>query len=134
MREVVARLPEPSEVYAALRVGLEVPREELDQRIAERVDRMWAAGFVDEVRVLAGDGLEGAPTASRALGYRQVLSFLKGEISEERARLDTVQATRSFARRQQRWFRRDARIMWLPYDSGALAADVLDLWGSDTRQ
>jgi tRNA dimethylallyltransferase len=130
----VARLPQPSDVYSTVRVGLDVPRDVLDQRIADRVDRMWAEGFVDEVRVLAGSGLDDTATASRALGYRQVLSFLAGGISEEQARIDTVHATKAFARRQQRWFRRDARITWMPYDSPTLATDVLALWGSDTRQ
>jgi tRNA dimethylallyltransferase len=130
----VARLPDPTDVYSTIRVGLDVPRADLDRRIAERVGRMWTEGFVDEVRVLAGQGLEGTDTASRALGYRQVLSFLAGATTEEQARIDTVHATKAFARRQQRWFRRDSRITWLPYDSPTLSADVLALWGCDTRQ
>jgi tRNA dimethylallyltransferase len=129
----LARLPDPREVYRTVRVGLEVPRDDLDRRIAERVDRMWQAGFVDEVRNLAANRIEGTPTASRALGYRQVLAFLGGQITEEQAALDTVQATKAFARRQQRWFRRDPRITWLPYDSGTLVDDTLALWGADTR-
>jgi tRNA dimethylallyltransferase len=128
----VARLPEPSEVYPTVRVGLAIPRDHLDSRIAERVDRMWADGFVDEVRGLCGQGLGATPTASRALGYQQVLAFLAGDCSEEQARQGTVDATRRFARRQQRWFRRDARILWVDYDSPTAADEVLDLWGSDT--
>jgi tRNA dimethylallyltransferase len=130
----VAKLPEPTEVYPAVRVGLDVPRDELDQRIAERVGRMWADGFVDEVRGLATAGLAQTPTASRALGYAQVLALLNGECSEDDARAATVQATKVFARRQQRWFRRDQRITWLRYDSPTLVEDALALWGSDTRQ
>jgi tRNA dimethylallyltransferase len=130
----VAKLPEPTEIYPAVRVGLDVPRDELDQRIAERVGRMWADGFVDEVRGLATAGLAQTPTASRALGYAQVLALLNGECSEDDARAATVQATKVFARRQQRWFRRDQRITWLRYDSPTLVEDALALWGSDTRQ
>lgn len=128
----IARLPDPVSVYPAVRVGLEVPRDELDQRIALRVDRMWADGLVDEVRSLQAAGLASTPTASRALGYQQVLSFLDGLCSEEQARQDTVDATRRFARRQQRWFRRDKRIRWIRYDSPTAVDEVLAAWGSDT--
>ena len=117
-----ASLPDPVAVYPTTWVGLEVPRADLDARIAARVDRMWQQGFVDEVQRLAADGLSETPTASRALGYLQVLAFLRGECSEEQARQDTIDATRRFARRQQRWFRRDPRILWVPYD----AADAVD--------
>lgn len=107
-------------------VGLEVPREVLDGRIARRVDRMWAAGFVDEVRGLR-PVLEDTPTASRAIGYQQVLAFLRGELTEDDARAATVAATRRFARRQDRMFHQDPRIGWLPFDSGTLLEDALTL-------
>jgi tRNA dimethylallyltransferase len=101
-------------------IGLLVPRPELDERIKLRVDRMWEAGFVDEVRCLAG--IREGKTAGLALGYAQVLKFLAGECSEDEARAETVQATKRFARRQESWFKRDPRIHWLPYD----APDLLD--------
>ena len=123
----VARLPEPVDLFDTLRVGLEIPRDVLDDRIARRVDEMWAAGFVQEVRVLAGSDLRSTPTASRALGYQQVLDFLSGDITESQAREQTVEATRRFARRQQRWFRRDSRIHWMSYDSPSLVDDVVEL-------
>ena len=128
----VARLPEPVEVYPTVRIGLRIPRDVLDARIAERVDAMWQAGFVDEVRRLSADGLAHTPTASKALGYQQVLDFLAGESSEDDARQQTIDATRRFARRQQRWFRRDARISWIDYDSDGAVGEVLSRWGSDT--
>jgi tRNA dimethylallyltransferase len=93
-------------------IGLRVTREKLDERIARRVDRMWDQGFVDEVRALEADGLRQGITASRALGYAQVLAFLAGESSEDEAHDDTVRATRRFARRQESWFNRDKRIRW----------------------
>ena len=96
--------------------GLAIDREVLDARIAARVDAMWSAGLVDEVRALEALGLREGLTASRALGYQQVLAFLAGECTEEQARLDTIDATRRFARRQVRWFRRDPRITWIDYD------------------
>ena len=119
-----ATLPGPDPVYRPeARIGLAIAREALDARIAERVDRMWDAGLVDEVRGLADHhGLREGLTASRALGYQQVLAFLDGAISEAEARAQTVQATRAFARRQEKWFRRDLRVVWLPYD----APDLLE--------
>jgi tRNA dimethylallyltransferase len=101
----------------ATQVGLAVPRPELDERIAARVDRMWAAGLVEEVRRLEPYGLRDGLTASRALGYAQVLRFLAGEWSEEQAREETVRATRRFARRQESWFRRDPRVRWVGHDT-----------------
>jgi tRNA dimethylallyltransferase len=98
-------------------LGLTVPRPELDERIAARVERMWSAGLVEEVRRLEPYGLRDGLTASRALGYAQVLRFLSGEWSEEHARQETVRATRRFARRQESWFRRDPRVRWVGYDA-----------------
>lgn len=121
----VASLPDPVDVYPTHRIGLSVPRAELDARIAARVDAMWAAGFVEEVRALAVAGLAATPTAARALGYQQVLAFLAGDSDEDQARQQTVDATRKFARRQQRWFARDRRITWLAFDSPTLVANTL---------
>ena len=102
-----------------------MPRPVLNERIEQRVRDMWEAGLVDEVRELERAGLREGRTASRALGYSQVLRFLAGECSEEQARLDTVRATRRFARRQDSWFRRDPRIGWLGYDEPDLARRAL---------
>lgn len=127
-----ARLPDPVDVYRTVRIGLDIPRDDLDERIGRRVDQMWDAGFVDEVRGLMERGLAEAPTASRALGYPQVMAFLDGEIDEMEARRLTVEATRRFARRQQRWFRRDRRVTWLAYDSPTLVADTHALVSTGT--
>nr|NLI51217.1 tRNA (adenosine(37)-N6)-dimethylallyltransferase MiaA [Propionibacterium sp.] len=104
--------------------GLELPRAVLDARIEARVGQMWAQGFVDEVRGLLPRGLERGRTAPLALGYRQILQFLRGEISEAEAREATVRGTRRFARKQLGWFRRDARITWRPAGSRDLAAEI----------
>jgi len=100
-------------VRSALQIGLTLPRSELDLRIAARVDRMWQAGFEAEVRWLAARGLREGPTASRALGYQQLLRHLDGECTLDDARAETIKATRRFARRQESWFRRDPRVHWL---------------------
>jgi tRNA dimethylallyltransferase len=111
-----AQLPEPLAHYPAVVVGLDREPGELDERIAARVDRMWAAGFVDEVAALAADGLREGPTASRALGYAQVLAQFDGKLTAAEARERTVSTTRRFVRRQRSWFRRDATISW--FDAG----------------
>ncbi|CAL9549728.1 tRNA dimethylallyltransferase [Streptomyces sp. enrichment culture] len=118
-----ANLPGHDSVYDTLQIGVDVPRPELDDRIARRVDRMWEAGLVDEVRALEARGLREGRTASRALGYQQVLAALAGECTLEEARAETVRATKRFARRQDSWFRRDPRVHWL---SGA-AEDLVEL-------
>ena len=109
---VRAQLPEPRPHYPAVVLGLDRDPAELDERIALRVDRMWAAGFVAEVAALATDGLREGPTASRALGYAQVLAQFDGELTPEEARERTVSTTRRFVRRQRSWFRRDPALTW----------------------
>jgi len=108
-----ATLPEPQRHYPAVVVGLDREPAELDERVAVRVDRMWAAGLVAEVEALAADGLREGPTASRALGYAQVLAQLDGTLTPAEARERTVSATRRFVRRQRSWFRRDPTTTWL---------------------
>ena len=105
-----------------MQIGLDVPRPVLDARIDERVERMWAQGLVDEVRRLEAVGLRAGVTASRALGYAQVLRLLDGELTEAEAVADTQRTTRRFARRQDTWFRRDDRVVWLAHDTPTLQA------------
>ena len=97
----------------------------LDERIEQRVQRMWDAGLVEEVRRLAAVGLGEGRTASRALGYQQVLAFLAGEITEDEAKRQTIVGTRRFARRQDAWFRKDPRISWVGWDDPDRAARAL---------
>jgi tRNA dimethylallyltransferase len=123
-RPFSAALPGYADV-AAVQVGVDLPADELDRRIAGRVDQMWAAGLVAEVRALVDAGLRTGRTASRALGYRQVLDLLDGRRTAADARADTVQATRRFARRQRSWFRRDPRVRWFDATDPALAGLVL---------
>ncbi|WP_374462197.1 tRNA (adenosine(37)-N6)-dimethylallyltransferase MiaA [Microtetraspora sp. AC03309] len=126
-RPFSATMPSYDSVYDSVQIGVEVPRPVLDERIALRVDRMWNAGLVDEVRRLADLGLAEGRTASRALGYAQVLRFLGGEWTEEQAKDETIRATRRFARRQESWFRRDPRVVWLPFDAPDLTDRALAL-------
>ncbi len=124
-----AVLPELADLPASqepgtgwFRVGVTAPRAVLAERIAARVERMWARGLVDEVRGLAEHGLRDGRTAARALGYAQVLRLLAGETTDAQARESTTSATRRFVRRQESWFRRDPSIRWLAYD----APDLVD--------
>jgi tRNA dimethylallyltransferase len=113
-RPFSATLPDYHAVRPTTQLGLELPRDELDKRIAARVGQMRQDGLVDEVRGLLGAGLREGRTASRALGYAQVIRYLDGEWTQDEAFAQTVQATCRFARRQESWFRRDPRISWLP--------------------
>jgi tRNA dimethylallyltransferase len=114
-----ATLPRYESLYPSVQIGLRVSRAELDRRIAVRVAQMWRAGLVGEVRGLEQAGLREGRTASQALGYAQVLRLLAGEWGEDEAREQTVKATRRFARRQEAWFRRDPRVVWLDAGPGA---------------
>jgi tRNA dimethylallyltransferase len=112
-RPFSATLPDYQAVYPVVQVGVEMPRAVLDRRIDDRVAGMWDRGLVDEVRQLEAAGLRAGRTASRALGYAQVLRFLDGEWEEQEAAAQTVLATRRFVRRQESWFRRDPRVVWV---------------------
>jgi tRNA dimethylallyltransferase len=113
-RPFSATLPDYQPVYPVVQVGVEMPRAVLDRRIDDRVAGLWDRGRVDEVRQLEAAGLRAGRTASRALGYAQVLRFLDAEWTEAEAAAQTVQATRRFVRRQESWFRRDPRVVWVP--------------------
>ncbi len=117
-----ATMPEPVPHYPAVVLGLDRDPAELDERIALRVDRMWDRGLVAEVEALAADGLRDGPTASRALGYAQVLAQLDGTLTPDQARERTVVTTRRFVRRQRSWFRRDAATTWID----AARPDLID--------
>ena len=125
-----ANLPKPGPArYGTVLIGVDRDAAELDERVDLRVARMFEARLVDEVRELIGRGLREGKTASRALGYQQVLAELDGESDFEAAAASTAQATRRFVRRQRSWFRRDKRIQWFDGASGELAARVLDVLG-----
>ena len=122
----------PRNSYAiddVLQFGLELDRGEMDARIETRVDRMWEQGFTDEVRGLIPRGLKDGKTASRALGYRQILDFLDGHCSEDEAREATKAGTRRIARKQLGWFRRDPRIRWVTAGPRATESILSELRG-----
>ena len=106
-REESIRYPE------ARQFGLVMDRELLSERIDQRVNTMFENGFVEEVQKLMSSGLLEGRTAQRALGYSQIVSHLQGETSLDAAVEETKRATRQYARRQETWFSRDARIKWI---------------------
>jgi tRNA dimethylallyltransferase len=126
-RPFSATMPGYDSGRPAIQLGVQVDRAELDRRIEARVDRMWAAGFEAEVRHLATLGLREGKTASRALGYQQMLRYLDGELTLDAARSETARATRRFARRQESWFRRDPRVVWLSAGEGLSARAMSEI-------
>jgi tRNA dimethylallyltransferase len=100
--------------------GLRVPREILDQRIDARFRAQVDAGLLDEIDGLADVTL--SRTARRALGYQELLAHRRGELTLDEAIEHAVRRIRRFARRQERWFRRDPRIQWIDVTNNPLAA------------
>ncbi|MET1059756.1 MAG: tRNA (adenosine(37)-N6)-dimethylallyltransferase MiaA [Nocardioides sp.] len=116
-RPFSASLPTPEYVDpATVQVGVDIDRSTLHARIEARVRAMFAAGFVEEVAGLLDEGLEEGRTAARAIGYPEVAEYLRGELTLDEAVERTVTATRRFARRQDAWFRKDPRVVWVGYD------------------
>ncbi|MCY4103754.1 MAG: tRNA (adenosine(37)-N6)-dimethylallyltransferase MiaA [bacterium] len=111
-------------------VGLRLPRPLLDARIAERFREQLDAGFLDEVRRLRDAPMPLSRTARCALGYRELLDHLDGRCSLAEATEVAVQRTRRFARRQERWFRRDPRITWLDVqeDPWEVFGDLMEIF------
>lgn len=122
-----ANLPrqESSKYPDAKQFGLVLDRNNLDEKIDQRVEDMWAKGFAREVSLLMTKGLEQATTAKKALGYSQLINYLNGESDEAFAKEETKRVTRAYARRQETWFSRDDRIKWLAPDSMQIRLEKL---------
>lgn len=119
-RPFTAFLPRPLYADAStVQIGLRRDRALLHERIAVRVDRMVEAGLLEEIRTLREKGLDRGLTARRAIGYEQGLAVLDGTLDCAQAIQDTVTGTRRLVRKQDTWFRRDARVHWLDADEDA---------------
>jgi len=101
--------------FDALKVGLSRDRNELYRRVEERVERMLAAGLVDEVRGLLEQGLSPETKSMRAIGYKEICRHLDGSISLEEARELIKRDTRRYLKRQLTWFFRDSATKWFEY-------------------
>ncbi|WP_087082484.1 tRNA (adenosine(37)-N6)-dimethylallyltransferase MiaA [Mycobacterium dioxanotrophicus] len=109
-------------------IGLDWATEVLDERLAQRTDKMFADGLVDEVRALRERGLRDGVTAARALGYAQVLADLDAGGDGSAAAEPTFIGTRRYVRRQRSWFRRDHRVAWLDGASDRAVEDAERIW------
>jgi tRNA dimethylallyltransferase len=109
-------------------IGLDCATELLDQRLSERTETMFKQGLVGEVTALLARGLREGVTASRALGYAQVIADLDAGGTGDRAREPTFIGTRRYVRRQRSWFRRDHRIRWLDATAPGLADEAMAAW------
>jgi tRNA dimethylallyltransferase len=110
-----------------LRIALLRDRAELDQRIEERVNQMWEQGFVAEVEALMEQGLSEGVTARKALGYSQIMEALNGEITLATAKSETIRLTKRYARKQESWFRRDPKMIWLSASQPNLLGEILEM-------
>jgi tRNA dimethylallyltransferase len=120
-------MPRREYFQPAIQIGLAVDREQLRERLAQRVHGMVDKGLLEEVRRLDAAGLRRGKTAPRALGYSQFLTVLDGGTTVEQAVEETIVATRQFARRQLTWFRADPRISWLDWQDPGLGTKALAL-------
>ena len=99
--------------YSLLVIGLKRPRVELYKRIDERIEAMFAAGFVDEVKSLLDKGYSPELPTLSAIGYRECIRVVNGQLSVEQAKVEIKRATRIFVRRQANWFKEDdPNIHW----------------------
>lgn len=115
------------DIPPVLQIGLRIDRAVLHERIAARVHQMMEDGWLDEVQRLKEQGLAQAPTASRAIGYRQMLEYLAGNMTKAEAIDSTIVATRRFARRQETWFKADPRVHWIDAESEHAEEQVISL-------
>lgn len=120
-----------SAAYNSCYFVLDDNRENLYRRIDKRVDRMLENGLLEEVRALSEAGCTKDMVSMQGLGYKELLSFLEGEISWERAVYLIKRDTRHFAKRQMTWFRREQDVIWIPkeeywYDDSRILDVMLD--------
>jgi tRNA dimethylallyltransferase len=113
--------------YRWLKLGLRVPREQLYQRINQRAEKMFQAGFLEEVRSLI-DRFPGESHAFKAIGYRQAAEYLEGRLTLAEAIDETKKQSRHYAKRQLTWFRADSEIVWL---DGQLNSSELRIQAAD---
>ncbi|MDU3086445.1 MAG: tRNA (adenosine(37)-N6)-dimethylallyltransferase MiaA [Peptoniphilus harei] len=113
-----------NEDYNLIFIGLNMDRERLYDRINSRVDKMIELGLVDEVRSLLDQGLDKNAQSLKAIGYKEVISYLEGEI-EYSEMIDLIKKnSRHYAKRQLTWFRRDGRIKWFDRESDNLLEEI----------
>lgn len=100
-------------IYHTAVFGLGLPREHLYKNIDKRLDEMIEAGLIDEVKALVKEGYREAITSKQALGYKELIDYLDGNINLKQAKEQIKQGTRNFAKRQLTWFKREPRLKWI---------------------
>ena len=108
--------------YQLITIGLTRPRAELYERVDQRIDAMFANGFLDEVKSLLAKGYSTSLPTLSAIGYRECIKVVNGELNEEQAKVEIRRATRVFVRRQANWFKEsDPNIKWFNVEDGVVA-------------
>lgn len=129
-------------LYHAFVIGLSLPRQVLYERIEKRIDAMIGAGWIDEVQQLLQDGVSPEAQAMKAIGYKELVLYLDGQLSLEAASELIKKRTRHFAKRQMTWFKRMPYIRWYEKDdfvtedelASAVIQDIENEWGSQVGQ
>lgn len=129
-------------LYHAFVIGLSLPRQVLYERIEKRIDAMIGAGWIDEVKQLLQDGVLPEAQAMKAIGYKELVLYLDGQLSLEAASELIKKRTRHFAKRQMTWFKRMPYIRWYEKDdfvtedelASAVIQDIENEWGSQVGQ
>ena len=129
-------------LYHAFVIGLSLPRQVLYERIEKRIDAMIEAGWIDEVQQLLQDGVLPEAQAMKAIGYKELVLYLDGQLSLEAASELIKKRTRHFAKRQMTWFKRMPYIRWYEKDdfvtedelASAVIQDIENEWGSKVEQ
>ncbi|MEW6336155.1 MAG: tRNA (adenosine(37)-N6)-dimethylallyltransferase MiaA [Acidobacteriota bacterium] len=138
MSELWRQHPIDTPRHRACLLGLSPPRSILRARIAQRMDSMFAAGLVSEVRSLLEDGVRPDAHALKAIGYRECCRVISGEWTEAQARESAERATRQLAKRQMTWLRHERGVEWLAWEGESALAQVLARvearGGTGTRQ
>ena len=129
-------------LYHAFVIGLSLPRQVLYERIEKRIDAMIGAGWIDEVQQLLQDGVLPEAQAMKAIGYKELVLYLDGQLSLEAASELIKKRTRHFAKRQMTWFKRMPYIRWYEKDdfvtedelASAVIQDIENEWGLQVGQ
>ena len=122
LSEAIADKPFGSQRYRAIKIGLRIPRVELRKRIAARVRAMIKAGWIEEIEQLLASGVSPNAHAFRAIGYREIVNYLKyEEVTLEQTIEEIIRATQQYAKRQGTWFRREKGIIWIDASSPQVA-------------
>jgi tRNA dimethylallyltransferase len=107
--------------YDLITIGLSRPRPELYERVDQRIEMMFANGFLDETKSLLANGYSPTLPTMSAIGYRECIRVINGEIDEEQAKAEIRRVTRVFVRRQANWFKEsDPNIKWFRVEKGVI--------------